>query len=65
MHQCEIFFWAFGKYIGLPGAQDIQGALLHHVINAGPNNTVPRPYRMAVDIDYHCDGADAVALLCL
>lgn len=65
MKQCEIFFWAFGKFLGIPGAQDKAGALVHHVIDAGTNNTVPRPYRMKVDIDFHVDGSDVVGLMCL
>lgn len=65
MKQAEIFYWAFGKYIGTPGAQDSAGNLLGHVIDIGPSNVTERPYRQRVDIDYHCDGSDIVGLLCI
>ena len=65
MGQCEIFFWAFGKYLGIPGAQDMEGSLLGHVTDVGETNKVERPYRKRVDIAYHCDGADIVGLLCV
>jgi len=64
--QSEIFFWAFGKYLGLPGAQDAKGALLHHVLDSGINATEGgRRYRTKGIITYHGDGADIVGLLCL
>jgi hypothetical protein len=65
LNQSEAFFWAFGKYLGLPGAQDIAGSLLGHVIDAGETNVTERPYRKSEDIAYHCDGADIVGLLCI
>jgi hypothetical protein len=66
MEQCEIFFWAFGKYLGIPGAQDVEGSLLGHVTDAGETkNRTERPYRKRVEIAYHCDGADIVGLLCI
>ncbi|CAE7719045.1 SAT17, partial [Symbiodinium microadriaticum] len=65
MEQCEMFFWAFGKYLGKPGAQDMEGSLLGHVTDVGNTNKVERPYRKSVDIAYHCDGADIVGLLCI
>jgi hypothetical protein len=63
--QSEIFFFALGKYLGMPGAQDVEGSLLGHVINLGDTGKVERPYRKSVDIAYHCDGADVVGLLCI
>ena len=65
MKQCEVFYWAFGKYLGLPGAQDSAGNLLGHVIDVGPTNVTERPYRTKEDIAYHCDGSDIVGLLCI
>lgn len=65
MKQNEIFFFALGKYLGSPGAQDVEGSLLGHVINVGATNKTERPYRKSVDIAYHCDGADVVGLLCI
>jgi hypothetical protein len=63
--QSEIFFWAFGKLLGVPGAQDKEGSLLGHVTDVGETNQTERPYRQKIDIAYHCDGADMVGLLCL
>jgi hypothetical protein len=63
--QSEIFFFALGKYLGVPGAQDVQGSLLGHVTDVGSTNQTERPYRTHADIGYHCDGADIVGLLCI
>lgn len=65
MTQSEIFFFALGKYLGIPGAQDVEGSLLGHVVDVGVTDKVERPYRKRVDIAYHCDGADVVGLLCM
>lgn len=65
MTQSEIFFFALGKYLGNPGAQDVEGSLLGHVVDVGVTDKVERPYRKRVDIAYHCDGADVVGLLCM
>lgn len=65
MEQCEIFFFALGKYLGITGAQDIEGNLLGHVRDIGPSDKVERPYKQRVDIAYHCDGSDVVGLLCI
>eukprot|EP01032_Pedospumella_encystans_P021497 gene21497-24384_t len=65
MTQSEIFFFALGKYLGIPGAQDVEGSLLGHVVDVGATDKVERPYRKRVDIAYHCDGADVVGLLCM
>lgn len=65
MSQSEIFFFALGKLLGVPGAQDVEGSLLGHVVDVGATNKTERPYRKRVDIAYHCDGADVVGLLCM
>jgi hypothetical protein len=63
----ERFFWCFGQYLGTPGLQNPQGDLLGHVIDTGDAAVDPlvRLYRTASNINYHCDGADVVGLLCL
>ena len=63
----ERFFWAFGQHLGVPGLQNPQGDLLGHVLDTGDAATDPlvRLYRTASNINYHCDGADVVGLLCL
>jgi hypothetical protein len=65
--QCESFFWCFGLHLGQPGEQNPDGHLLGHVIDLREQaaaNTV-RLYKTAANIDYHCDAADVVGLLCL
>ena len=63
----ERFFWAFGQHLGTPGLQNPQGDLLGHVTDTGDAAADPlvRLYRTASNINYHCDGADVVGLLCL
>jgi hypothetical protein len=65
LEQSEIFYFAFGHYLGIPGAQDIQGNLLGHVTDVGPTNQTERPYRTREDIVFHVDGSDVVSLLCI
>ncbi|MCA9668674.1 MAG: TauD/TfdA family dioxygenase [Myxococcales bacterium] len=62
----ELFFWCFGLHLGIPGAQNPAGELLGHVRDTGapPDGTV-RQYRTREHIDFHCDLADVVGLLCL
>lgn len=62
----ELFFWCFGLHLGIPGAQNPGGDLLGHVCDEGvaPAANV-RQYRTNEHIDYHCDTADVVGLLCL
>jgi len=63
----ELFFWCLGQHLGLPGLQNPQGDLLGHVVDTGDARKDPlvRLYRTAANINYHCDGADVVGLLCL
>jgi hypothetical protein len=63
----ERFFWCFGQQLGRPGLQNPQGDLLGHVTDTGAAGADPlvRLYRTASNINYHCDGADVVGLLCL
>ena len=64
--QTEGFMRAFGDALGIPGAQDDDGALVGHVRDEGGHapGTV-RQYRTNEHIMPHCDAADAVGLLCL
>jgi hypothetical protein len=62
----EVFFWCFGLHLGLPGAQNPEGDLLGHVEDTGhPADGSVRQYRTREGIDFHCDLADVVGLLCL
>lgn len=64
--RAERFFWIFGLHLGIPGAQNPQGDLLGHVRDTGaPTDGSVRQYRTTEYIDYHCDLADVVGLLCL
>ncbi|MBL4739768.1 MAG: TauD/TfdA family dioxygenase [Sneathiella sp.] len=67
VEEAELFFWAFGLHLGRPGAQNQEGDLLGHVKDTGSfeGDALPRLYKTAANIDYHCDGADVVGLLCL
>jgi len=62
-----LVYWGIGQHLGEPGAQNPQGELLGHVVDTGEDAAKPlvRLYRTAANIDYHCDLADAVGLLCL
>lgn len=63
----ELAFWGIGHHLGIPGAQNPQQELLGHVIDYGEAGANPnvRLYRTNANIDYHCDAADVVGLLCL
>lgn len=65
--QAELFFWCFGLHVGRPGEQNPEGHLLGHVTDTGADQSgeVVRLYKTAANIDYHCDAADVVGLLCL
>ena len=65
--EAELFFWCFGLHVGKPGEQNPDGHLLGHVIDTGANqqDSSVRLYKTAENIDYHCDAADVVGLLCL
>lgn len=60
-------YWGLGHHLGLPGAQNPQNELLGHVVDYGEeaDNPMVRRYRTTGHIDFHCDAADAVGLLCL
>ena len=70
LEQSQRFFWCLGALLGQPGAQNNADDLLGNVINefhgmdAPPLGTV-RQYRTREAIDFHCDAADVVGLLCL
>ena len=65
--EASLCFWCLGLHMGRPGAQNPQGDLLGHVRDTGADSADPfvRLYRTASNIDYHCDAADIVGLLCL
>jgi hypothetical protein len=65
--EASLCFWCLGLHMGRPGAQNPQGDLLGHVRDTGADGADPfvRLYRTASNIEYHCDAADVVGLLCL
>ena len=64
-NDAELFFWCFGQHFGIPGAQNPQADLLGHVRDTGESPDEVRHYRTRVNINFHCDAADVVGLLCL
>lgn len=60
-------YWGLGHHLGMPGAQNPQNELLGHVVDYNEESVNPmvRRYRTSGNIDFHCDTADVVALLCL
>jgi len=60
-------YWGLGHHLGLPGAQNPQDELLGHVVDYSEekDNPIVRRYRTTGNIDFHCDAADLVGLLCL
>lgn len=67
LEECEAAYWALGLLLGRPGAQNGEGDLLGHVRDHREPPAVTatvREYRTTVDINFHCDAADAVGLLC-
>ena len=63
--ESELFFWCFGQHLGVPGAQNPDADLLGHVRDTGESPDEVRHYRTRVNINFHCDAADVVGLLCL
>ena len=60
-------YWGLGHHLGIPGAQNPQHELLGHVVDyhEETDNPMVRRYRTSGNIDFHCDAADVVGLLCL
>lgn len=65
--ECEALFWSIGLLLGRPGAQNGAGDLLGNVrdYHDDPGSPLGREYRTTVDINFHCDAADVVGLLCV
>lgn len=65
--ESEIAFWCLGLHLGIPGAQNMEGDLLGHVIDlsASARHADERLYRTNKNIRFHCDAADVVGLMCL
>ncbi|CAM9213645.1 unnamed protein product, partial [Ectocarpus fasciculatus] len=73
--ESSTFWWGLGLHLGFPGAQNGRGDLIGHVKDegffemsgSGGGNSFGkvRQYRTNERIEFHCDVADVVGLLCL
>ncbi len=65
--EAALFFWCLGLHLGRPGGQNPNEDLLGHVRDTHASKADPmvRLYQTSANIDYHCDAADVVGLLCL
>ena len=66
-YELSVAFWGLGHHLGVPGAQNPDEELLGHVKDYGEAQDDPfvRLYRTTANINFHCDAADIVGLLCL
>ncbi len=60
-----MIYWGLGHLLGKPGAQNPDEELLGHVKDYGEDDPNVRLYRTSAHIQFHCDAADVVGLLCL
>ena len=76
IEESSVFWWGLGLYLGRPGAQNGRGDLLGHVKlqelqsrDESPGESKQfnkvRQYMTNEKIEFHCDAADVVGLLCL
>src|SRR5262249_23929510 len=65
--QHAIAYLGTGSYFGALRSQNARGHLLRHVTDIGLKMDDPkaRLYQTNLRLDFHCDSADVVALLCL
>jgi hypothetical protein len=59
--------WGIGQHMGTPVSQNTAGDLLGHVRDTGANpaDRGKRLYKTRVELGFHSDGSDIVALLCV
>ena len=60
--------WGLGQYLGYPEKQDKAGSLLHVVTDTGAsfaNTDHIRGFQTNEELQFHTDGADIFALLCI
>jgi hypothetical protein len=67
LEKSTLAYWGLGHHFGVPGAQNPDNELLGHVIDYSEEkiNPLVRRYRTSGNIDFHCDAADVVGLLCI
>ncbi|MEX1065694.1 MAG: TauD/TfdA family dioxygenase [Aquisalimonadaceae bacterium] len=67
IEDAEIIFWGLGAHLGTALSQNSAGHLLGHVRNLDLDitNTNVRGYQTTVQLAYHNDQSDVIALMCL
>jgi len=62
-----LLHWGLGLHMGTAVSQNAAGDVLGHVRDTGadPDDTSVRLYKTRVDLGFHSDGSDLVALLCI
>ncbi|MBW2280721.1 MAG: TauD/TfdA family dioxygenase [Deltaproteobacteria bacterium] len=62
-----LLHWGLGLHMGTAASQNAAGDVLGHVRDTGadPEDTSVRLYKTRVDLGFHSDGSDLVALLCI
>ena len=62
-----LLHWGLGLHMGVAVSQNAAGDVLGHVRDTGadPDDTSVRLYKTRVDLGFHSDGSDLVALLCV
>lgn len=62
-----LFQWGLGLHLGTAVSQNAAGDLLGHVRDTGadPSDTSVRLYKTRVELLFHSDGSDLVALMCI
>ncbi len=62
-----LFQWGLGLHLGTAVSQNAAGDVLGHVRDTGadPQNTSVRLYKTRVELGFHSDGSDLVALMCI
>ena len=62
-----LIHWGLGLHMGTAVSQNAAGDFLGHVRDTGadPDDTSVRLYKTRVDLGFHSDGSDLVALLCI
>ncbi len=62
-----LIHWGLGLQMGTAVSQNAAGDVLGHVRNTGadPDDTSVRLYKTRVELGFHSDGSDLLALLCI
>lgn len=60
-------FWGIGRHLGTAVCNNAEGDMMGHVVDAGRDFADPktRGYQTNIEMDFHMDPCDAVALLCV